>query len=68
MGSANPVYIPRNHLVEEAIKYAVSENDYNYFHKLVGVLENPYEEVMSSAKYGLPPEPHEEVKATFCGT
>ena len=68
MGSANPVYIPRNHLVEEAIKYAVSENNYNYFHKLVEVLENPYEEVMSSAKYGLPPEPHEEVKATFCGT
>ena len=68
MESANPVNIPRNHLVEEAIKYAVSENDYTHFHKLVGVLESPYKEVVSSTKYGLPPEPHEEVKATFCGT
>ncbi|MEE2694415.1 MAG: YdiU family protein [Pseudomonadota bacterium] len=68
MESANPVYIPRNHLVEEAIRYAVRENDYSYFHKLIAVLENPYEEVASLARYGLPPEPHEEVKATFCGT
>ena len=68
MESANPAYIPRNHLVEEAIKSAVSENDYSQFHKLLAVLENPYEEVVSSVRFGLPPEPHEEVKATFCGT
>ena len=68
MESVNPAYIPRNHLVEEAIKYAVSENDFSRFYKLLAVLENPYEEVARSARYGLPPEPHEEVKATFCGT
>ena len=44
MRSVNPAVIPRNHLVEEAIKFAVDEGDYSYFHKLVEIVERPYDE------------------------
>jgi uncharacterized protein YdiU (UPF0061 family) len=68
MRSANPAVIPRNHLVEEAIKFAVADGDYSHFHKLVEMVERPYDEAASSTKYALPPRPEEEVTQTFCGT
>ena len=43
MQSVNPAYIPRNHLVEEVIDAAVSQQDFEPFHKLVDVLARPYE-------------------------
>ena len=35
MDLVNPIYIPRNHLVEEAIDAAVLERDLAPFHRLV---------------------------------
>ena len=65
---ANPVYIPRNHLVEEAIRAAEDEGDYSSFHQLVEVVESPFELRDDRARFALPPEPHEVVQQTFCGT
>ena len=41
MDRVNPVYIPRNHLVEEALD-AATAGDLDPFHRLVDVLADPY--------------------------
>jgi uncharacterized protein YdiU (UPF0061 family) len=68
MRAANPALIPRNHLVEEAIAAAVSGPDFDPFHALVDVLENPTVFRESHARYAMPPQPGQEVTQTFCGT
>ena len=67
MNSVNPLFIPRNHRVEEAIEKAVA-GDYSVFEDLNRVLENPFELQPEFAEYAEPPEPHERVRQTFCGT
>lgn len=39
----NPVYIPRNHLVEDAIKDAVSNDNFETFHTLLDAVTAPYD-------------------------
>ncbi len=68
MYSANPVFIPRNHLVEAAIAAATDNNDLSVFHQLVDVLENPHQYRSELALYATPPRPEEVVRQTFCGT
>jgi len=68
MRSVNPLYIPRNHLVEEAIAAAVEESDLAPFRRLLQVLSSPYEEQASAERYATPPRPEEVVHQTFCGT
>lgn len=68
MRTVNPLYIPRNHLVEQALEAAQKDGDYILFHRLRTLLERPYERQDGMAKYELPPEVHERVIATFCGT
>jgi uncharacterized protein YdiU (UPF0061 family) len=68
MRSVNPLYIPRNHLVEEAIAAAVEESDFAPFRRLLQVLTSPYEEQPSAERYAAPPRPEEVVRQTFCGT
>ncbi len=68
MQRVNPIYIPRNHQIEAAIRAAEDQNDFSVFHKLHEVLQNPYVPQEGMDKYQLPPEPNEEVKQTFCGT
>ena len=48
MNSVNPLYIPRNHLVERAIKLAIEDNDFSYMLKLSKTLENPFIKSFSS--------------------
>jgi serine/tyrosine/threonine adenylyltransferase len=67
MRTANPVIIPRNHRIEEAIHHAY-EDDYAPFHRLAEALAHPREESAKTAEYERPPEPHEVVHHTFCGT
>jgi len=67
MRRANPVFIPRNHRVEEAIQ-AANAGDYVPFHRLVEVLQRPYEEQPEHAELERAPEAHEVVHHTFCGT
>jgi serine/tyrosine/threonine adenylyltransferase len=68
MKRANPIYIPRNHLIEAAIRAAVEDENFAPFHDLVEVLVNPFEERGGLEDYALPPRPEEVVTQTFCGT
>ena len=68
MRALNPLYIPRNHLVEAALAAAVQSGDYRPFEDLLAVITNPYEQRPGLDRYALPPEPGERVLATFCGT
>jgi serine/tyrosine/threonine adenylyltransferase len=68
MRSVNPVFIPRNHRIEAVIQAAVSSDDFAPFEELLAVLSKPYEEQPAFADYASPPEPHQRVLQTFCGT
>jgi uncharacterized protein YdiU (UPF0061 family) len=68
MRAVNPVYIPRNHQIEAAIRVAEDHDDFSMFHELHEVLQEPYVQQDGKEKYMLPPEPDEVVEQTFCGT
>jgi uncharacterized protein YdiU (UPF0061 family) len=67
MDSVNPLFIPRNHQVERAIQAAFS-GDFGVFHELNQVLRNPFQAQPELSHYAEPPQPHERVTRTFCGT
>ncbi|MFQ5471065.1 MAG: YdiU family protein [Gammaproteobacteria bacterium] len=67
MKNANPVYIPRNHRIEQVIDAAYQGN-FDPFNELVDLLTYPRSEKVGMEHYELPPEPHEIVVQTFCGT
>ncbi|MDA1165053.1 MAG: YdiU family protein [Planctomycetota bacterium] len=67
MRRMNPVFIPRNHRIEEAIQ-AGNNGDFAPFHRLNEVLQHPFAEQAVFAEYELAPAPDEVVHATFCGT
>ena len=68
MYAVNPVYIPRNHLVEEAINAAEKHHDFEPFNRLVDILANPFEFNRTNARHALPPRAEQVVRQTFCGT
>jgi uncharacterized protein YdiU (UPF0061 family) len=68
MRAVNPAYIPRNHRIEAAISAAVKRADFSLFHALVAVTTDPYREEPSKTEYARPPDHHEQVQQTFCGT
>jgi uncharacterized protein YdiU (UPF0061 family) len=68
MRAVNPTFIPRNHRVEAVIEAAVNRDDFVPFEKLLAVLSKPYEDQPAFSAYAEPPEPHERVLQTFCGT
>jgi serine/tyrosine/threonine adenylyltransferase len=68
MYRSNPVFIPRNHLVEEAIAAATGFQDFEPFHQLLEVLSKPFDYRESLARYAIPPAQDQVVQQTFCGT
>ena len=68
MNSVNPKYIPRNHIVEQAIQDAENKGDYTIFNELLDVLNSPFDERVEYEDYSKAPLPHQLVKQTFCGT
>ena len=68
MQAVNPVYIPRNHRIEAAIRAAEDHDDFSLFHDLHAVLQNPYERQAQNDAFMLPPDDDEIVQQTFCGT
>ena len=68
MRAVNPAYIPRNHRIEAMIQAAVERDDFTQFEELVTLLSTPYEDQPHFARYAEPPQAHERVLATFCGT
>ncbi len=68
MLQVNPLFIPRNHLIEAAIEAAVERGDFGPFEVLIDVLARPFEAQPGREDHARPPEMHERVLATFCGT
>lgn len=67
MRTANPIRIPRNHRVEQAIQSAYG-GDFASFHRLVDALAAPCVDQAEYADLETPPRPEEVVHKTFCGT
>lgn len=69
MRAVNPVYIPRNHRVEEALAAAVDLGDFAPFEKLLQVLADPWTDKIEYAGYAQPATQEESAGyRTFCGT
>ena len=67
MQLVNPAFIPRNHLVELALK-AGTYGNFQEFETLLEVGSRPYEDRPELARYATPALPDECVLQTFCGT
>ncbi|WP_080794298.1 protein adenylyltransferase SelO [Corynebacterium pacaense] len=68
MAGINPIYIPRNHLVEEALTDAVA-GDLERFHVLLDAVTSPFERRAGLERLEAPsPDGFEENYMTFCGT
>ena len=68
MRAVNPAFIPRNHRIEEVIEAAVVAADFTPFEVLLSALARPFEDQPAFAHYMDPPQAHERVCQTFCGT
>jgi uncharacterized protein YdiU (UPF0061 family) len=66
MNRVNPVYIPRNHRVEEALT-AATAGDLGPFHRLLDVVSRPFEERPGLDDYA-GPDPANSAYVTYCGT
>ena len=66
MKKTNPLIIPRNYKVEEALKIA-DNGDYSLVTKLIEALKEPYK-ISSEKIYYQSPGPKKENYKTFCGT
>ncbi len=68
MITQNPVFIPRNHLVEQALDQAVN-GDLTLIEKLLGVLSQPYQNNKDLDDFKQPSSSEFEIRyQTFCGT
>ncbi|MBT3981139.1 MAG: YdiU family protein [Bacteriovoracaceae bacterium] len=67
MNSKNPIFIPRNHLVEKAIQGA-QNGDLSVFHQLNELLQNPFEQQPKYDHFKEPAAVDQRVCTTYCGT
>ena len=63
----NPVYVPRNHKVEEALE-AASAGDLDPFLRLIEVVTQPFDGRPGLEEYAAPAPPGSGAYRTFCGT
>ncbi|WP_134699773.1 YdiU family protein [Ammoniphilus sp. YIM 78166] len=68
MRSSNPMVIPRNHKVEEALEAAGEREDYSVMERLLKVLATPYEYLPEQVDYCTLPDSSGRPYRTFCGT
>ncbi len=62
--ATNPSVIPRTHMIEATISSATT-GDFAPFHDMLAAVSDPF---TPRDAYMQPPEPHERVTQTFCGT
>jgi serine/tyrosine/threonine adenylyltransferase len=67
MDRVNPVYVPRNHLVEEALE-AATAGDLAPLHRLLEAVTAPYDERPGLERYAEPAPDSFGDYRTFCGT
>jgi len=63
----NPAFIPRNHLVEEALAAATGEHDYGVMERLLDVLARPFDYDRDLPMFAQPGQDGRQYR-TFCGT
>ncbi len=68
MKDSNPLAIPRNYKVEEALKAATEYNDITKVNKLIKIFENPYKIKSDLSIYQVAPSHTNERYQTYCGT
>jgi len=69
MKRANPRYIPRNYLVENALTQYVENKDLSRFKALLNVLENPYKSDEETSRFQQPPpKEFDSEYTTYCNT
>jgi serine/tyrosine/threonine adenylyltransferase len=67
MDRVNPVYVPRNQLVEEALT-AATAGDLDPLHRLLDAVTSPFTERPGLARYAAPAPVDFGTYRTFCGT
>ena len=67
MDRVNPVYIPRNHRVEEALT-AATAGELGPFRRLLDVVSRPFEERPGLEEYAGPAPAGGAPHVTYCGT
>ncbi|HEV2796095.1 MAG TPA: hypothetical protein VGV65_00610, partial [Nocardioides sp.] len=67
MDRVNPVYVPRNHLVEEALR-AATDGDLGPVEQLLEALAAPYDVRPGLERYAEPAPDSFGAYTTFCGT
>ncbi|AWB92106.1 protein adenylyltransferase SelO [Aeromicrobium chenweiae] len=67
MDRTNPVYVPRNHLVEEALD-AATAGDLDPFERLLAVVQQPFDERPGLERYAAPAPEDFGRYVTYCGT
>lgn len=68
MRAHNPVVIPRNHLVEDALA-AAAHGDLSPLHRLLAALASPFDHTAPlPAEFSQPAPPSDTPYRTFCGT
>tara|TARA_B100000700_G_scaffold248575_1_gene278461 strand:+ start:225 stop:1700 length:1476 start_codon:yes stop_codon:yes gene_type:complete len=67
MHSSNPLIIPRNHKVEEALE-AANNGNFDKINNLVEILKNPYQSHKKNSEYCFPAPKSDKKYQTFCGT
>ena len=69
LNAANPLYIPRNHLVEEALDAATEQGDLGPWQRLLDVVKHPFVAQPDAERYALPGSAaQQDGHRTFCGT
>ncbi|WP_092743007.1 protein adenylyltransferase SelO [Xaviernesmea oryzae] len=68
MRKVNPLFIPRNHRIEQAIASAQEDGDFSLFTALQKALALPYDDQPEFAPLAEAPAEAEVVTRTFCGT
>jgi serine/tyrosine/threonine adenylyltransferase len=68
MERANPIYIPRNHLIEKAINDLLNQDDRRLLDTLLKVFQNPFQDEPNTEHLKHLPTDAERVQHTFCGT
>ncbi len=68
MQQNNPVVIPRNHRVEEALELVTSKGDMSALKQLLEVISKPYDYSQINEKYTEVPPSSTKCYKTYCGT
>ncbi|MBF0184086.1 MAG: YdiU family protein [Magnetococcales bacterium] len=68
MNAVNPLYIPRNYLLENALSAAVEQGEWQPYRQLYQVLQTPFQQQEGQDTFSQPPPATWGEYQTFCGT